>query len=312
MAGPEAGCSRPTGILRTGLIYSFYSSVFGDLRSDLFYAFYLLMAPGAAARAARFLCGHLFTWKPRNSPTATNLRAVVFYVCTWCSGLSWVGAISAAHQLPLGLYFSGGVRWSTTHASSQAFPWCCERRTAETVVHDKHKPQAGAAPDRPRRSATRPARTGRRSPLVGRRSAVGHRPRVSLVRSSGRGRGWLRRSLCVHVCMCVYVRPTSTVQSRDRAIIRHHTTRACAYHENLAASASCFISCRRRAAAKADGRAAQRSRWSDAQKRARGATCAADHLSGTFEPRTEGGGALKCGFKQVFVAVAVGRRTMAT
>jgi hypothetical protein len=46
----------------TGQIYSFYSLVFGDLRGDLFYAFYLLMAPGAAARAARFLCGHLFTW----------------------------------------------------------------------------------------------------------------------------------------------------------------------------------------------------------------------------------------------------------
>ena len=35
------------------------------------------------------------------------------------------------------------------------------------------------------------------------------------------------------------------------------------------------------------------------------ATHAANHLSHTFEPRTEeGGGALKCGFKQVFVADA--------
>ena len=49
-------------VVPTGQIYSFYSLVFGDLRGDLFYALYLLMAPGAAARAARFLCGHLFTW----------------------------------------------------------------------------------------------------------------------------------------------------------------------------------------------------------------------------------------------------------
>ena len=40
----------------------------------------------------------------------------------------------------------------------------------------------------------------------------------------------------------------------------------------------------------------------EASKRA---TRAANHLSDTFEPRTEGGGgALKCGFKQVFVADA--------
>ena len=34
------------------------------------------------------------------------------------------------------------------------------------------------------------------------------------------------------------------------------------------------------------------------------ATHAANHLSGTFEPRTEGGDAVKCGYKQVFVADA--------
>ena len=39
----------------------------------------------------------------------------------------------------------------------------------------------------------------------------------------------------------------------------------------------------------------------EASKRA---TCAADHLRATFEPRTEGGGAVKCGYKQVFVADA--------
>ena len=39
----------------------------------------------------------------------------------------------------------------------------------------------------------------------------------------------------------------------------------------------------------------------EASKRA---TCAADHLRATSEPRTEGGGAVKCGYKQVFVADA--------
>ena len=34
----------------------------------------------------------------------------------------------------------------------------------------------------------------------------------------------------------------------------------------------------------------------EASKRA---TCAADHLRATLEPRTEGGGAVKCGYKQL-------------
>ena len=130
-----------------------------------------------------------------------------------------------------------------------------------------------------------PTRTGRRSPLAAHRSPIGRRPRSrSFVRSRTR-----MVAPCCCVCMCVHdVSPTSTVHhSRDRAVICHHTTRACAYHENLAASASCFMSTTsssqgRRACSTAQpmvGRA-------EASKRA---TRAADHLSGTFESRTEGG-----------------------
>ena len=90
-----------------------------------------------------------------------------------------------------------------------------------------------------RRSASERAQAvkGRRGD---RRSPIGRRPRSrSFVRSRTR-----MVAPCCCVCMCVHdVSPTSTVHhSRDRAVICHHTTRACAYHENLAASASCFMS----------------------------------------------------------------------
>ena len=63
-------------VLTTAQIYSFYSLVFGDLRGDLFYALFLPMAPGAAARAARF-----FMW------SLIYLLAQAFahsYKCTCC------------------------------------------------------------------------------------------------------------------------------------------------------------------------------------------------------------------------------------
>ena len=111
---------------------------------------------------------------------------------------------------------------------------------------------------------------------------------------------------CCCVCMCVHdVSPTSTVHhSRDRAVICHHTTRACAYYENLAASASCFMSTTSSSQGRrACGIAQPMVGRAEASKRA---TRAADHLSGKFEPRTEGGVA-RCNvvsIKQVFVADA--------
>ena len=136
-----------------------------------------------------------------------------------------------------------------------------------------------------------PPQTARahRSAIAARRSSIADRPSRS--RSFGRSRTRMDAPVVVCcVCMCVHdVSPTSTVHhSHDRAVICHHTTRACAYHENLAASASCFMSTTsssrqgRRACSTAQpmvGRA-------EASKRA---TRAADHLRGTFEPRTEGG-----------------------
>jgi len=159
----------------------------------------------------------------------------------------------------------------------------------EIIFYQKnknHKPQAGTAPvHRP----GQPARTGRRSSLAARRSPIADRPSasVSFVRSVEDEDGCA--GCCCFVRMCVHdVSPTSTVHhSHDRAVICHHTMRACAYHENLAASASCFMSTTsssqgRRTCSTAQpmvGRA-------EASKRA---TRAADYLSGTFEPRTEGG-----------------------
>ena len=97
----------------------------------------------------------------------------------------------------------------------------------------RHRP---GAPPRTAR-AHRLAIVARSSPIADRRSAVV----LGFVRSFGSRTRVDCAGCCV--CMCVHdVSPTSTVHHpRDRAVICHHTTRACAYHENLAASASCFI-----------------------------------------------------------------------
>ena len=157
-----------------------------------------------------------------------------------------------------------------------------------------HKPQAGTAlVHRPEQPA---ARTGQRSSLAAHRSPIG---RLGLKSAED-------EDACAGccVCMCVHdVSPTSTVHhSHDRAVICHHTTRACAYHENRAASASCLMSTTsssrqgqgRRACSTAQPMAGR----AEASKRA---TRAADHLRGTFEPRTEGGWRVEMWFLQVGV-----------
>ena len=68
-------------------------------------------------------------------------------------------------------------------------------RKYKTTNH-KPEPLRCTAPDTRTARACRSAIVARRSPIADRPSAVS----LGLVRSFGRGRGWLRRLSCVHVC----------------------------------------------------------------------------------------------------------------
>ena len=112
-------------------------------------------------------------------------------------------------------------------------------RKMKAQTTSRHRPGA------PRRTARahRSAIVARSSPIADRRSPI---VVLGLVRSFGSRTRMDCAGCCV--CMCEHdvspmVSPTSTVHhSRSRAVILHHTTHACAYHENLTASASCFMS----------------------------------------------------------------------
>ena len=183
------------------------------------------------------------------------------------------------------------------------------RRRLSCTTNTNHKP----APPRTARGARPPAP---RVPVGDRRSLVADRPSAigpgsrSFVRPVEDEDGCAGR--CVCMCACVYT--CARLPPFNHVIAQ-------SYDITLRARALTTRTLRRAPAASSRVDDEQQPRPTGVQHSAadgrtrrseQGVTCAADHLSGTFEPRTEGGGALKCGFKQVFVAVAVGRRTMAT
>ena len=210
---------------------------------------------GAPGRCRLVVCGLIFSGKNIISPTnskaahAPGRGGVGGPSCARVPERPGPRAAPAAHggippnprvehfrssgpQRPHGLRRALGIRQNNIFT-----------RKNQTTNH-KPAPPRCTAPNSPR------APVGdRRSPLIDRRSAVS----VSFVRSVEDEDGCAG---CCVVCMYVHdVSPTSTVHhSHDRAVICHHTTRACALTTRTLRRAPA-ASCRRRAAAaKADGR----------------------------------------------------------